>query len=215
MEFVQWIVINEKLISISIAFLSLVITSILTFLIIKQTKKLNRQQLEIEESINLKQIEMQKRQICVDSYPYKREIYCHVFAVLELCHQMQDLLKSVNLYSKNSTEILEFFNILQEQYVPESKKALWSMREAEYVLPENISLAVIDIRKNYDSMCAHFTAPASISKVLTTHEMETQIEEIKRHNIDEAIECCNKIVKHTSFIESVMPTELNISKLSK
>lgn len=215
MEFVQWIVINEKLISICIAFTSLVITSLLTFLIIKQTKKLNRQQLEIEESINHKQIEMQKRQICVDSYPYKREIYCHVFAVLELCHQMQDLLKSVNLYSKNSTEILEFFNILQEQYVPESKKALWSMREAEYVLPENISLAVIDIRKNYDSMCAHFTAPASISKVLTTQEMETQIEEIKRHNIDEAIECCNKIVKHTSFIESVMPSELNISKLSK
>lgn len=215
MEFVQWIVVNEKLISISIAFLSLVITSILTFLIIKQTKKLNRQQLEIEESINLKQIEMQKRQICVDSYPYKREIYCHVFAVLELCHQMQDLLKSVNLYSKNSTEILEFFNILQEQYVPESKKALWSMREAEYVLPENISQAVIDIRKNYDSMCSHFTAPASISKVLTPHEMETQIEEIKRHNIYEAIECCNKIIKHTSFIESVMPSELNISNLSK
>lgn len=215
MEFVQWIVINEKLISICIAFTSLVITSLLTFLIIKQTKKLNRQQLEIEESINLKQIEMQKRQICVDSYPYKREIYCHVFSVLELCHQMLGLLKSVNLYSKNSTEILEFFNILQEQYVPESKKALWSMREAEYVLPENISLAVIDIRKNYDSMCAHFTAPASISKVSTTQEMETQIEEIKRHNIDEAIECCNKIVKHTSFIESVMPSELNISKLSK
>ena len=74
MEFVQWIVINEKVISICIAFASLVITSILTFLIIRQTKKLNRQQLEIEESINLKQIEMQKRQICVDSYPYKREI---------------------------------------------------------------------------------------------------------------------------------------------
>ena len=89
------------------------------------------------------------------------------------------------------------------------------MREAEYVLPENISHAIIDIRKNYDSMCAHFTAQASISKVLTTHEMETQIEEIKRHNIDEAIECCNKIVKYTSFIESIMPSELNISKLSK
>jgi len=215
MEFIQWIVVNEKLISICIAFSSLVMTSFLTFLIIKQTKKLNRHQLEIEESINRKQIEMQKKQICVDSYPYKREIYCYVSAVLELCHHMRNLLKSVNLYSKNPTEILEFFKILQEQWVPDRKQALWSMREAEYVLPENISAAIIDIRKNYDSMCAHITAPASISKVLTTQEMETHIEEIKRLNINEAIACCNRIVKHTSFIESVMPVELNISKLSK
>jgi hypothetical protein len=105
MEFIKWIVTNEKLISIFIALSSLVITSFLTFLIIKQTKKLNRQQMQIEESINLKQIEIQKRQLRIDSYPYKREIYCYVFAVLELCHQLLDLLKSVDLYSKNGASL--------------------------------------------------------------------------------------------------------------
>lgn len=215
MNIIQWLSFNEKLITICISFLSLMVSSILTFLIIKQTKTLNNQQMQIEENLNLKQIEMQKRQIRVDSYPYKREIYCYVFAVLELCHQLQDLIKSVNLKSKDPAQLLEFFKILQEQYVPDTQKALWGMREAEYVLPKNISLAVIDIRKNYDSMCAHFTAPASVAKVLTPYEMETQIDEIKQHNIDEAIACCNKIVKHTSFIESIMPSELDISELSK
>ena len=215
MNIIQCLTINENWITICISFLSLVISSILTFLIIKQTKNLNKQQIQIEEKINLKQIEMQKRQIRIDSYPYKREIYCSVFTVLELCHQLQHLLKSVNLQSKDPAQIFEFFNILQEQYVPDTKKALWSMREAEYVLPKNISSTVIDIRKNYDSMCTHFTAPASIAKVLTPYEMETKIEEIKRHNIDEAIACCNRIVKHTSFIENIMPLELDISELSK
>lgn len=212
---IQWLIVNDKWVTICISFLSLVISSILTYLIIKQTHKLNKQQMQIEENINFKQLEMQKRQICIDSYPYKREIYCYVFAVLELCHQLQELYKTINFHSKDPVQLLEIFKSLQEQYVPDTKKALWSMREAEYVLPKNISLSVIDIRKNYDSMCVHFTIPASVAKALTPSEIKTHMDEIKRDNINKAIVCCNKIIEHTSFIESIMPRELDISELSK
>lgn len=171
--------------------------------------------MQIEEKINIDQTEIQKRQIRIDSYPYKREIYCHVFTVLDLCHQLQDILKSVDLFSKEPAQLMKFFKVLQDQYVPDTKKALWSMREAEYVLPSNISSVVIDIRKNYDSMCAHFITPANISIVLTQHEMETRMNEIKKHNIREAIACCDRIVKHAAFLESIMPLELDISNLSR
>lgn len=215
MEIIQCIIINERFLTILIAFLSFVMTTMLTILLIKQNKDVNKRQMQFEESLSSKQIEMQKRQIHVDSYPYKREIYCYVFGVLELCHYLEELIKSVDLYSKDPNQLREFFQILQEQYVPESQKALWSMREAEYVLPKNISDVILDIRKNYDSMIAHFITPASIFRVLTPLEMNKELDEIKKDNINKAIECCNRIIEHTWFIENIMPRELNIAELSK
>lgn len=211
----DWVITNDSILIISISFLSFIATTILTFLIIKQTKYVNLKQMQLQELISSKQLEMQKRQILVDSYPYKREIYCYVFGVLELCHYLEELIKSVDLYSKDPNKLREFFQILQEQYVPDSQKALWSMREAEYVLPKNISNVILDVRKNYDSMNAHFITPATIYSVLTPFEMKNKLDDIKKDNINKAIQCCNRIVKHTAFIESIMPIELNISDLSK
>ena len=151
----------------------------------------------------------------METYPYKREIYSYVFAVLELCNQMLKLVKIVDLYSKTPDEILQFYQILQAQYLPNVREALWSMREAEYVLPENISSVVIDVRSNFDSMAVNLITPASIAKVMTTQELATMLEEAKRANIDAAILNCKTIVKHTLFIESIMPKELDISSLSK
>lgn len=216
MDIIRWLTDNEKWLAICVSGLSLLFSTILTYLIIRQTKNLSRQQVKIEENINLKQIEVQKKQILVEAYPYKREIYCNVSAVLELCHKIKALQKSVSLQSKDPAQLLQVFNVLQKQYVPDSKKALWSMREAEYVLPKNIFPTVLDIRENYDSMCAHFNAPAIITKLLTPQEIEKGVdEEMKLHEIDEAINCCDRIVKHTLFIESIMPSELDISEASK
>lgn len=214
-EIYNWVIKNQSIISILISFSSLLISSYLTYLIIKQTKVVNQKQIQLQELISSKQLDMQKRQIQVDSYPYKREIYCYVFAVLELCNQLEELLKTVDLYSKDPIKLREFFQVLQDQYVSDTQKALWSMREAEYVLPRNISEVVLDIRKNYDSMVAHFITPASIFRVLTPNEIGKEFEEIKKFNIKKASECCHRIIEHTQYIESIMPRELNIAELSK
>lgn len=216
-----------------IALVDVIITAILTAIIIIQTGRLNKkqqkneeqaeiqqrlyeeqtakQQQAFEERLNQQQIELQKRQIQVNTFPYKREVYSHVFSVLELCHMLKDLTKSVDLKSKTAVQLREFFEVLLEQYVPDKKQALWSMREAEYILPDNISSVILDIRSHFDSLCCHFYTPSTLFNVLTEQEFKGIIE----NNVDEAIKDCDAIVGHTWFIETILPRELNIAGLNK
>ena len=215
MSFIKLIEYNEQWLSLFIAFLSLLVNTILTGFIIWQTKRLNQNQQELEKSINNQQIELQKRQIQIDSYPYKREIYTYVFQVLQLCDQLKNITETLDLNDLTSEQIFDLFTLLQEQNAPDSKNALWSMRESEYVLSKNIAHIVLDIRKNYDTMCTHFIAIKTYSNLYKESEIGILKELTKSFNIEKAVECCNNIVSQTSYIENVFPTELNISLLSK
>ena len=212
---VYWLYNNEKWLSILIQILNVIVSGSLTLYIIRQTHKLNEKQIEFELEQNSKQLEYQKRQIHLETYPYKREIYTHVFNVLELCNQFEKMISKIDLFKLPPTKIKEFLEILQNHYVPDTGKALWSMREAEYVLPSNISSVVIDIRKNYDSMCSNLMWADNYSKVLEENELEKLLKDEIKKSISIAIDCCKKINTHAKFIEEIMPRELDISNLTK
>lgn len=215
MGFIKWIEYNENWLSVSIMFASFLVSAFLTGLIIWQTKRLNQNQQELEKSINNQQIELQKRQIQIDSYPYKREIYTNVFQVLALCDQLKNITETIDLNDRSPEEIFEVFSLLQEQYVPDRKQALWILREAEYVLSSQIAHVVLDIRNNYDTICTHFIVINTFSKLDAEFVNGYAKEMTKSYNIEKIVECCNKIVNHTTYIENVFPKELNISLLSK
>lgn len=210
-----WIYNNEKWLSLIIQSLNVFISFGLSLLIIFQTRKLNEKQITFELEQNNKQLEYQKRQIHLDTYPYKREIYTHVFNVLELCNQFEEMISKIDLFTLPPAKIKDFLVILQNHYVPDTGKALWSMREAEYVLPSNISSIVVDIRKNYDTMCSNLMWVDNFSKILEENKLEQLIKDEIKKSIENAIECCKKINKHARYIENIMPVELNISDLSK
>lgn len=215
MSVITWLSENELWLSILISSLSVFFTLLLTVMIIIQTWKLNNKQIEFDLLIHSKQAELQKREIRLNSYPYKREIYSFVFSVLELCEQFEEISRSVDFHSKTPEQLHEILIIFQNQYVPDTRKALWSMREAEYVLPRNISTIVTYIRRDYDSMCSNLMALVSISKMMAQNELEKQFKEVMKSNIEEALNCCRRINAHKQFIEAIMPEELNISELSR
>lgn len=215
MNLFEWLSLNEKWLSLCLSLFSILITSFLTFLIIYQTEKLNRKQIDFESLIQKRQEDLQKRQILLESFPYKREIYSHVFTIFELCHQFLDLSKSVDLYSKEPEELNGLLNGLQKSYIPDMRKAMWSLRESEYILPRNISDIVLEIREDYDSMCGNIIYLYHFSKVMTENEQINEFDILKKMSIDNALDCCRRIDEHAAFIERIIPEELNISDLSK
>ena len=81
---ISWIVNNEILLNLTISLLSFVVTSILTIVIIVQTSKLAKKQKEQEIIINKQQQDWQKRQMRIDTFDYKNNIYRALYKVFQL-----------------------------------------------------------------------------------------------------------------------------------
>jgi len=80
--------------------LGVIITSILTFIIIWQTGKINQKQIDLDRKLSEQQISLQKRQIRVDIFPYRREIYHNIFKVMEFSNFITTTLLTLDLEDK-------------------------------------------------------------------------------------------------------------------
>lgn len=211
MDLISWTVINENSGSNLVNILELIVSSILTICIIYQTWKLNKKQQELEKGINKQQLEMQNRQQKIDAYPYKREVYFYVCSVIELCHRFNEMQKEIDLNKLSCEEIVKTLEIFQKQYVPDTSKALWVMQEARHLFSEKSSRIILQIKKNYDDMCASLFLPQSIEKYLGPIELDEKVDEQKRYSLDRAINACNEILQHSKYVYEILPKEFNIS----
>ena len=186
-----------------------IITSILTFIIIKQTGKINQRQIYLDKKLNEQQIELQKRQIKVDVFPYRREIYHNIFKVMEFSNFITTTLLKFELENMTCKQIYEMYNTLKNSYSIDVLNIVNSLREAQYILPNYISPTVSEIYTCFDETCSSFMIFNTIGDILT----DNQINEVKQHNINRIKDNCNKINSKVGYIQSIMPNELNISNL--
>ena len=198
-----------------IALANVLLTTVLTAIIIRQTNRLNKQQLAFERDNHQRALDLQKRQIQIETVPYKREIYSNVFAIFECCHFLKDVSTKIDLTQKTGKELSDMFSLTCKGYVPDIKDAIWSLREAEYILPANIAIPVLEIRSCFDKVCANFNCLASIESILTSDELQTLFQGIKEDNVYSALSNCDKILSYVSYIESIMPVEINIANLNR
>ena len=210
-KIISWITENEVWLTVIISFASLIATIVLTVLIIRQTKKLNEKQSKMEETINEQQIILQKRQLSVDTFPYKREIYSYVYSIFEMCEAINTTVKNERLYDYDYDQVNDYFSIIKDQYVPNMRKTIWCLRESEYILPDDISGTVLRIMNEFNEMCFCFQSLKVIKKLAT----EQELDEIKKQHIDDGLRMCKEILKFVSFIESIMPTELDIATVNR
>ncbi len=198
-----------------IAIADVLITAILTAIIIFQTHKLNKMQLNFENKANQRELELQKRQIQIDTFPYKREIYTNTFAIFECCNYLNTLSEKIDLYSRTGKELSKIFSFTRDKFVPDTKAILWNLREAEYILPENISVSILKIRTCFDSICSDFISLETIEAVLEDTHSQELFPETKRKILDSVFADCEKILSYVGFIESALPRELRIAGLNR
>jgi len=206
-----FLITNENIITMIINILGIVFTIILTGIIIFQTSKNSRKQLELTKNINQQQNSIQKRQIKLDIYPYKREIYVHITKVYEFTHTLNQLFERIDLKNKSGKDIFGIYQGLQKQFILDVFETLWSLRESKYILPSSISNTIDDIRTNFDEIQSLLYSFNFYDNILTQEEFN----EIKISNLEKIEASCKIILSNRNMIESQLIDELNISNLEK
>ena len=207
----DWVIDNEAIFNIAIALLSLLVTSILTVIIIVQTARLAKKQNEQEKLINKQQEDLQKRQIRIDTFDYKNNIYSALYKVFQMTGEIEDIFSKISLKEKTAEQLHQMFDILREQLKIDVSETIWLFIQAEYILPSNIYDSVRVISKNFDELTGDVGKFGLYPKILTENELETE----KQKLLEDIRERAKQINDHVYFITSVMPQELDISSLEK
>jgi len=171
--------------------LGVILTFILTTIIIVQTQRLNKAQLEFETKVHQNEEDLQKRQIQINTFPYKREIYANVYGIFECCLFLKELSEKIDLNTKSGKALSDMFETICTGYIPDSKAVLWNLREAEFIFPKDIADVIIDIRTCFDKRGASLKCLGSIETILTDIELQSFFPDTKKTNIDEALSNCD------------------------
>ena len=208
---ISWIVNNEILLNLTISLLSFVVTSILTIVIIVQTSKLAKKQKEQEIIINKQQQDWQKRQMRIDTFDYKNNIYRALYKVFQLTGEIEDIFSKISLHEKQMDHLHQLFDILRSQLKMDVSETLWLFKQAEYILPEYIYASVRDIAKDFDELTGDIGKLKCYPTILTPEEVDAE----KRKLLDDILYRAEQINRHVLFITTIMPQELDISALEK
>lgn len=207
----DWIEKHQIFLDIAISFLSFVVTTILTVVIIRQTSRLAKKQSEQELLINKQQEELQKRQIRIDTFDYKNSIYHALYKVFQMTGEIEVIFSKISLKEKTAEQLYQMFSILRDQLKIDVSETMWLFKQAEYILPPNIYDSVRAISKNFDELTGDVGKFELYPKILTEDELETE----KQKLLEDISDRAKQINDHVYFITSVMPQELDISSLEK
>lgn len=192
--------------------LGAIIMAILTYRIISQTNYLNQKQTEFEARINQEQLEMQKRQIRIDIFPYRRELYLNLSKVIAFSSFLTENIYTLDdLYEKSCDDIFHIYESCKDQFIGDVQKVTRSLSESEYLLSEEIIICGLDIWKAFEDVCGRFIFLESVAYSLPIDK----IEETKIHNIKQIEKSCEIINSHAGTIKYKIPDELNISDLDR
>jgi uncharacterized membrane-anchored protein YhcB (DUF1043 family) len=157
--------------------LSVIFTTILTFLIIRQTNRLTKIQQKtdadrfdyrvmMEKNINDSQLFMQNRQLMLDKFAYKLEIYEDVYKVMEFVNSLQNLILSLEKDSMTGKQLTQAYLILKENTTPNQKEIMRNLLNSEVVFDEPIRGEILKLRTKYDKICSHLISLETVEKII-------------------------------------------------
>ena len=183
--------------------------------IAKQQAELQKKQIDQELLLNCKQEALQKRQIRIETFDYKSNIYHALYKVFKMSATIQyniyDIIGIKSLSEKTCEQLFGLFNasIEVDKIVP--SEVLWLFKQAEYIYPDNIYPSIKAISKDFDELAGNIGKFNLYPKILT----ENELKEEKKKLLEDIYTRVKNINSHVTFIESIIPHELNISNLEK
>lgn len=200
---------------IVLSIISVIVSSVLTALIIIQTKKLTKKQQELDKALNESQRELQQRQLKLDLYNYRREVYRNILKVYTFCINTQFFFEYEN-YKKLTPKTIEEYHRINEQMSYDNPAELSQILiEAKYLFPEDISDIILQIQKDFDTLLGDMNAPQKLYNIMKEEQRQTKLAPLIEEKMTDAQNRVKSILDTKDFIIEKISSELDISKLEK
>ena len=195
------------------AWLSLVVNSVLTLLIIWQTFSLAKRQKKQEEELNSQQEkfqkELQKRQLQLDTFGYKNEIYMTITKVGQLAAEYSVCFENDIVKDKSYEQLQAIFSVYIDVLKIDIPDILAKLRQAEYFFEPYIYDVIYDVAVNFDEITGDVGKFKLYPQLLCDAEMEPQRTEL----LADMKERCEIINRHMIYLHSIIPKKLQINNL--
>lgn len=185
-------------------------STLIIFLMI-QTSLHYKNQLISNRNNNNQLVILQRRQLKVDTFPYRRELYLNLVKLFRFVEAIRATAEIIELNNKSIDQINQVFQSTIDQHLVGIQIINNSLSESEYILPKNIFPTVQNIYKCFETIQVSFSLLNNISAI----GLEEEIERIKIHNIEIIINNCDEISKYSFYISNIMPEILHIGELEK
>jgi len=192
--------------SFIISCLSIIVTSILTIYLIVQNVKLNNKQIENQKELQLKQEELNKRQLKIEERPYIEKVYKAIFDIYSYTESIESMLRVINGQNdfKNVVENIKSFT-KSFNYLLDDKD--YNLVIGEYYVSDNVSPTIKKIR-DIMSDIIDVLMFFYVGDDLTQNYKE---EKIVKEKLEYLTKLCKEMDDTKSFINTMLEAQIKKS----
>lgn len=204
-----------------IALIDVIITSILTGVIIWQSyrlhknqnaleEKLNQSQLDMQKMLNKTQTEMQQRQLKLDVYEYRREIYLCLSKIFSFVDAFNSLLNAVDGSALNPSQYTFLLENIENEYIDSGSNLSERLLEAQHLFSDQIYKKINDVANKYNMIIKSIP-------IIKFHEKAEQYidEDFANEIMNLSIKFIGEICEEKDSIIELLDKELDVSNLEK
>ena len=210
-----WICENSIWLSILISGFEMIITAVLTFIIIYQTKKNNDAVQKLEKQISNRDVDLQRKQLKLELFPYKREIYRHLLSVFSFCEMYEDLDRKISLKDKSAKQLYDIVDTIREQMGIDKNNIRKDLLESKYIFPERIANEIINTANRFEEFSSSFSILRTMDDQLTEEEKEEIIPEMIERTLLTARNNYVEIEKRKHYLINQILTDMDISRTTE
>lgn len=199
---------------IVLSIISVIVSSVLTALIIRQTKKLNDKQQELDKMLNESQKELQQRQLKLDLYNYRRGIYINLAKIYDFTEFAKVMIVDDKSIKYEIAKNLANTTIkISKKFVEINSSEISSVLvEANCLFNTDISEKILCTNYNYKMLWIDLNELITLDKKMHSDKKYNMLLE---EFVDDAKFRINEILATKDIIMDSIKTELDVSNLEK
>ena len=190
----------------------MIITAVLTFIIIYQTRKNNNAVQKLEKQISDRDVDLQRKQLKLELFPYKREIYRNLISVFSFCEMYENLDRKISLKDKSAKQLYDIVDAIREQMGIDKYNIRKDLLESKYIFPERIANEIINTANRFEEFSSSFSILRTMDDQLTEEEKEEIIPEMIERTLLTARNNYVEIEKRKHYLINQILTDMDISR---